>query len=173
MDEGIGLDGFNALPAEQARTVLLACCAAPRWAERLTRGRPYRTPEQLFEVADEVLADLDDLALLEAVAAHPRIGAPLPAPAGGSQRSADWSSHEQSAVADADESTLAALAEGNRRYEQRFGHVYLVAAGGRTADELLALLHTRLANDPATERRVLRGELAAINRARLARVVGP
>ena len=41
------------------------------------------------------------------------------------------SQREQSAVRG--EETLAALAAGNRTYEERFGHVYLVAASGRSS----------------------------------------
>ena len=61
----------------------------------------------------------------------------------------------------------AELAEKNREYEDRFGYVYLVCASGRTAEELLAILSDRLDNDPDTERRVMRNELAKINRLRL------
>jgi 2-oxo-4-hydroxy-4-carboxy-5-ureidoimidazoline decarboxylase len=50
--------------------------------------------------------------------------------------------------------------------------VYLVSAAGRSARELLELLGERLANDPATERAVLRRELAKINRLRLERLLG-
>ena len=63
-----------------------------------------------------------------------------------------------------------ALLEGNREYEARFGHVYLVCASGRTGAELLALLRSRLANDPAYERTVARRELGKINALRLARL---
>ncbi len=41
------------------------------------------------------------------------------------------------------------------------------AAAGRSADELLGLLHQRLGNDPVTELEVVRGELARISRIRL------
>ncbi len=60
-----------------------------------------------------------------------------------------------------------ALAEGNREYERRFGHIYLVCATGKSAEEMLALLRTRLTNDPATELRVAAGEQAKITRLRL------
>jgi len=65
----------------------------------------------------------------------------------------------------------AALAAKNREYEDRFGYVYLVCASGRSADELLAILTDRLDNDAETERRVMRNELAKINRLRLERMV--
>jgi 2-oxo-4-hydroxy-4-carboxy-5-ureidoimidazoline decarboxylase len=64
-----------------------------------------------------------------------------------------------------------ALGEGNRAYEAKFGHIYLVCAAGRSGEELLAILRARLDNDPATERQVMRTELMKINRLRLAGLV--
>jgi len=101
-----------------------------------------------------------------ALQGHPRIGEPLTA------ASAESSRREQAGVADAEDSVRRRLADGNRDYERRFGHVYLVSAAGRSAPELLELLGERLANDPATERAVLRQELAKINRLRLERLLG-
>ena len=76
-------------------------------------------------------------------------------------------------MAGADPAVLARLRELNEAYDEKFGHVYLVFANGRPADELLAILEQRLRNDPATERRVLRMELAKINRSRLQRMLAP
>ena len=101
-------------------------------------------------------ADLD-----EAMAGHPRIGE---RPVAGSE-----SSREQAGVSG--DEVRAALARGNRTYEDRFGHVYLVAASGRTGEELLDILRSRLLNDRDTERRVVREELGRINRLRLTRLV--
>jgi 2-oxo-4-hydroxy-4-carboxy-5-ureidoimidazoline decarboxylase len=64
-----------------------------------------------------------------------------------------------------------ALAEGNREYEARFGHIYLVCATGKSADELLAILQVRLKNDPATEIRVAAEEHAKICELRLTATV--
>ncbi|MEZ4464933.1 MAG: 2-oxo-4-hydroxy-4-carboxy-5-ureidoimidazoline decarboxylase [bacterium] len=66
-----------------------------------------------------------------------------------------WSSAEQAGVASADEATLLALRDGNRAYEARFGHVFLVCATGKTPPRC-ALLETRLGHDPADEWRVAR-----------------
>lgn len=67
---------------------------------------------------------------------------------------------------------LTALAQANHDYEARLGHLYLVCADGRSGQELLGVLRERLGNDAATERAVLRDELAKINRIRLVRLVG-
>ncbi len=71
----------------------------------------------------------------------------------------------------ASEETLAALADENRRYEARFGHVFLIAAGGRSAEEILAELRRRMANDPAAELEEAERELRQIARLRLDRMM--
>ncbi|MGV9326276.1 2-oxo-4-hydroxy-4-carboxy-5-ureidoimidazoline decarboxylase [Streptosporangium sandarakinum] len=94
-----------------------------------------------------------------------------PAPPGATGREASWSRREQSGAAGADPAVLAALAEGNRAYEARFGHIYLVRAAGLTAGEMLDRLRARLGNDEETERDVVRTELAGIARLRVARLL--
>jgi 2-oxo-4-hydroxy-4-carboxy-5-ureidoimidazoline decarboxylase len=74
-------------------------------------------------------------------------------------------------VTTADDSVKEELAVKNREYDEKFGYVYLVCASGRSAEELLAILSDRLHNDPETERRVMRNELAKINRLRLERLL--
>lgn len=164
--EGLGLARLNALSAPEAEQVLLGYCSARRWAEDLVAGRPYPSPQDLYAAAEAALQRLDEAGVDEALSGHPRIGEQ----ATGAQGS--WSRREQRGVATATEDALAAIADGNRAYEARFGHVYLVCATGKDAGELLALLRRRLHNDRVTERRVVRDELAKINRLRLARLVG-
>jgi 2-oxo-4-hydroxy-4-carboxy-5-ureidoimidazoline decarboxylase len=163
--EGLGLPGLNALPTPEAERVLAACCASPRWAASVASGRPYSSPGQLYDAADDALADLDDEDIAIALAGHPRIGERPEGAAGA------WSRREQAGVTCAQARTLQALADGNRAYEARFGHVYLVCASGRSAEDLLAVLQERLRNEPVTERAVVRRELGLINRIRLARLV--
>jgi 2-oxo-4-hydroxy-4-carboxy-5-ureidoimidazoline decarboxylase len=160
---GRGVAAFNAWPAPEARAALLGCCRAERWAEQVAEGRPYSSLGALQARAAQVLTDED---VTEALAGHPRIGQ---APAAGHS---SWSRSEQSGVADADQAVRAELAAGNQAYEARFGHIYLVCAAGRSAAELLAILQARLANDPETERQVMRGELIKINDLRLAQLIG-
>ncbi len=160
---------FHGLPAGQARELLLACCAAGRWAGRLAAARPYPDLTALLRESDEAVAGLSEQELAAALAGHPRIGERVPAAAG--SRSAGWSRQEQSGVAAADDPTRQALADLNAAYEQRFGHIYLVCATGRSAAELLALLRARLGHDDAAEWRVVRSELQQINRIRLRKLL--
>jgi 2-oxo-4-hydroxy-4-carboxy-5-ureidoimidazoline decarboxylase len=66
--------------------------------------------------------------------------------------------------------TLAELAAENRRYEDRFGHVFLIFASGRAAEEILAELRRRMKNDPATELQEAKRELRKIAHLRLERL---
>ncbi len=163
--EGDGLERLNALDRADAEAALLACCSSPAWATAVAGRRPFADAAALFAAADAALEALGEDDVDEALAGHPRIGEREPGPGGRQSR------REQSGVEGAQVRTLEAIAEGNRAYENRFGHVYLVRATGRSADELLEILRGRLDNDPATERRIVRQELAAINRIRLTRLL--
>ncbi len=157
------LDEFNALPAAEATSRLLAVCAAPRWARAVAAARPYGSTGELLDTGGATFADLTWGEIAQALAAHPRIGE---RPAGES-REAAWSRQEQSGVTGSPD----ALAEANRAYEARFGHVFLIFASGRTAPEILAAARERLGHDDETERAVVREELGKIVRLRLERLV--
>ena len=172
--DGFGLDRLNAAGDEEARSVLRACCVAPAWVEAMVSGRPYSDATELLAASDRAVAALDDSGLAEAMGGHPRIGERAGGPgAHGGPASAGWSRSEQAGAASASDRTAAELAAANRQYEERFGHVYLVSAAGRSGQELLEILLSRLGNDPETELGIARSELAAINRGRLTRLLSP
>ncbi|GLW12091.1 hypothetical protein Misp01_72190 [Microtetraspora sp. NBRC 13810] len=163
-----GIAAFNALSDDAARAELLACCASPAFAEQVAAARPYPDGGALATAAGDAVARLRWDQVLEALSAHPRIGER----AGGAGREAAWSRREQSGVDGAGQDVRDRLAEGNRAYEERFGHVYLVCATGLSAAEMLDRLEVRLGNDEETERDVVRGELGRITGLRLARLLG-
>lgn len=165
-----GLARFNALPAGEARAALLRCCGSARWTEMMSAGRPYANDDALLAAADRTWTELEPGDWREAFAHHPRIGdrAALEARFAATRA---WSAGEQGEVATAGTDVLDALAEGNRAYEARFGHVFLVCATGRTADEMLALLRERLTNPAEVELRVAAAEQAKIMRLRLAKLL--
>lgn len=153
-----GLEWFN---AAGGREVLRACCAAERWVSAVDAGRPYADRDGLRARADAALAELTWDDICEALGAHPRIG----------ERAGGWSRAEQSGTAGAPEHVRAELADGNRAYEERFGHVFLICASGLTATQMLTALRARLPHDPATEREVVRAELGKIAWLRLERLL--
>jgi 2-oxo-4-hydroxy-4-carboxy-5-ureidoimidazoline decarboxylase len=78
---------------------------------------------------------------------------------------------EQAGVDPSDNGTAAALAAGNRAYEEKFGRVFLIRAAGRTATEILAALSTRLTHSPAEEDRIVAQQLREIAVLRLQGVI--
>jgi OHCU decarboxylase len=168
-----GLDRLNALPAEAAERELLACCGAREWARRMAAARPFADEAALLARAEDVWWALDQADWREAFRAHPPIGGrKAEAETSRSERERGWSSAEQAGMRSADQATRAALAEGNRVYQERFGFVYLVCATGKSAEEMLALLRARLENPPGEEIRVAAAEQAKITALRLRRLVG-
>jgi len=167
-----GLARLNALGAVEAEERFLACCGSRAWARAMAERRPFADADALARAADEVWWALAPEDWLEAFAAHPRIGE---AEVGGhgqaGARSASWSEAEQAGTRAAADETLRALEEGNRRYEDRFGHVFLIRAAGRSAADMLSALTERISNDPEAELRVAAAQQAEITRSRLARLV--
>lgn len=141
---------WNDLPSARAEDEIVACCGSREWARRMAKRRPLDNQAALLSAADEIWRDLNQADWLEAFRSHPRIGesrATQPVHA----RSAAWSSQEQSKVAAGDDAVKAALAEGNREYERRFGHRFIVCATGKSGSEILDILQRRLKNDSARE----------------------
>ena len=162
------LDDFNEEPADRAVQALRACNAAPRFAAELVAGRPYRDAETLVARAEEVARALPWEEVAIALSAHPRIGDRVE----GSSPEAAASRQEQESMRSADADTRAALADGNRAYEERFDHVFLIRASGRTPAEMLTELRRRLANDEETERAEVTAQLAEITGLRVRELVG-
>jgi len=162
----VTLQRLNALPDDEAEAAFLTCCGSTRWAREMARRRPFAGQYQVHETGAELWFALDPEDWDEAFRAHPRIGERKAAPAQSAQAAA-WSAQEQAGAASAGDEVAAALAEGNRAYEERFGRIYIVCASGKTANQLLSILRARLANDPETELRIAAAEQWKITELRL------
>ena len=153
---------FNGMESAAVTEALLACCDVPAWATTVREGRPYADVEGVLAAADKAAQEFTAVDVDRALAAPPRIGEQ----AVGESAGARWSRGEQGRV-DRDDATLAALAAGNRAYEDRFGRVFLISAAGLSGSEILASLHRRLEHDEDTELRVVADELRKIALLRL------
>lgn len=166
-DEGwraFGVRWLNVLASDAFEREVLACCGSRAWAKALGDARPFADFSALLENSDAVWGGLRPDDQREAFAAHPRIG----------ERSGSaWAQMEQSGTASASQETLVAIETGNREYEERFGHVFLIDATGKTADEMLEALWRRLSNDPESELREAAEQQRQITRIRLDKLVRP
>lgn len=158
---------LNVLSSPEVEERLLACCGSRIWAGKVLWSRPFRAPQDLYDAADRAFDELNRDDWLEAFAAHPRIGER----AAGDGMESRWSAQEQAGADEASPEILAELAEANRLYERRFGHVFLVCATGKSAFEMLGLLSERLNNNAQAELLVAAGEQRKITRLRLEKLI--
>jgi OHCU decarboxylase len=161
---------LNAMPEGQAKKVLADCCGASEWVSRMLSRRPFRSRAAVLSAADEIWESLGPPDWREAFSSHPRIGE-RKSVAPQSARGAAWAAGEQSGVEQAREEVRAQLAAANRKYEHRFGYIFIVFASGKSAEEMLALAHKRLRNDPDVELPIAAEEQRKITRLRLEKML--
>ncbi|MDQ4502448.1 2-oxo-4-hydroxy-4-carboxy-5-ureidoimidazoline decarboxylase [Sinomonas sp. ASV322] len=159
------LEQFNAAPAAEAHELLKPCLDVPRWIEEITAARPFASLDDLLSAARRAADPFTSEELEGALAHHPRIGER----AAGASAEASMSRSEQSGVDARDAATIAALAEGNKAYEEKFGRVFLIRAAGRSAEEMLSALQERLGHTPEEEEPVVAEQLREIAVLRLER----
>ena len=155
-------DYLNTLSADVADAELARCCASRAWVEGMVAARPFVSDVTVFETADQIWRSLAPDDWREAFGAHPRIG---------ERTQHKWAQEEQSGTAGASRVTRSEFADGNRNYEKRFGHVFLICATGLSAETLLSELRRRLPNEPARELEIAAAEQAKITRLRLEKLV--
>ena len=162
-DRRLTLAQFNALDRDAAIDVLRPCLDVDRWLAEVADGRPYASLTALQTAAREAADPLTTEEVEGALAHHPRIGER----AAGKSDEATLSRSEQAGLKSSKD-VLARLEAGNRAYEERFGRVFLIRAAGRSSEEILAALETRLGNEPDAEDRLVADQLREIALLRLA-----
>ena len=140
---------------------LLDCCGSDAWARRMFERQPFTDADSVYAAADEIWWSLTPDDWLEAFAKHPRIG---------QKSSAKWTSQEQSGMANAAEETAAEIARLNAEYDAKYGFIFIVCASGKTADEMLKILRTRINNSRDEEIRIAAAEQAKITHLRLVKL---
>jgi len=151
----------------------------------MAAARPFASVEAIVESADRIWWGLDAADWREAFAAHPRIGENSAPSESESAKSAfehpearvarageAWSAEEQSSVRHAGTRVRARLAVATREYEARFGYIFIVCATGKSAEEMLAILESRLRNDLDHEMMIAAEEQRKISHLRIAKLLG-
>ena len=164
LHQGIGLDAFNALPMRRAVHAVFECCYSVPLAADLARARPFDTHDRLFRFADTLLFGLSEESIDSILQAYPDVGR---------RPGSEKSQAEQCAIVDDRPEMMAELAVASKKYLDHFGFGFVMFINGCCADDVLESMHDRLHNDYETERKVVRNELARINRTRLERMLGP
>ncbi|MBQ1016046.1 2-oxo-4-hydroxy-4-carboxy-5-ureidoimidazoline decarboxylase, partial [Micromonospora sp. M51] len=136
----------NVASPDEADDVVRSAADVDSWVRAVVSGRPYADLDTLLGHADQLAHAWAPADVAGALAQHPRIGERHR----GGGADAQLSAVEQSGVGD-DADVAERLRIGNEAYEERFGHVFLIRAAGRSGEEILEALEKRLGNDPAGE----------------------
>ncbi|MCI4674432.1 2-oxo-4-hydroxy-4-carboxy-5-ureidoimidazoline decarboxylase [Candidatus Mycolicibacterium alkanivorans] len=168
LHQGIGLEAFNELPEKKALHALYECCNSVTLARDLARGRPYADHNALFRRADALLFSLSETSIDDILQAYPHVG---------TRPRSTKSAAEHCSVWDDRPEVMAELNTVVNDYAERFGHHFVMHIGGlapeHRAESVIAAVRDRMHHDPETERKMVRNELARINRSRLERMLGP
>jgi 2-oxo-4-hydroxy-4-carboxy-5-ureidoimidazoline decarboxylase len=166
--ENTVLARWNSLDPAAAAREALPCCGSQAWAVALASKRPITEEACLIEISSFIWRTLPEQDWQEAFNSHPRIGQSH-AQAQATTESLHWSAQEQRTVLSSNDVMKSALEEANRRYEQRFGRIFIICAMGKTSSEILNILEARMKNDVSTELREAAEQQRQITQLRLHR----
>jgi len=170
-DYVLALKKLNAWNVDQAEKELFKCCSSRAWSNEMAKKRPFQNCENLEKVADLTWASLQKNDWLEAFSHHPQIGADVEKLREKFHSTKEWSGQEQKGVAGASETVLHELAKLNKDYMTKFGFVFLICATGKTAEEMLHALKTRISNTLNAELQNAQLEQSKITKIRLRKML--
>ena len=129
--------------------------------QSMVTRRPFNSREDVFTAADSAWSECGPEDYQEAFSHHPRIGAQVK----GKEAA------EQAGAQSASSSMKAELDHVNRAYEEKFGHIYIVCATGKSAEEMLSIARERLHNAPDVELHTAAEEQRKIMQLRLRKLL--
>ncbi|QJR79548.1 2-oxo-4-hydroxy-4-carboxy-5-ureidoimidazoline decarboxylase [Alteromonas pelagimontana] len=144
------LDELNNVSWQTANDWFTQTCAARRWSEKMTNGRPYNSLEAVNDAAQRHWATMEKEDFLEAFAAHPMIG-DINSLRSKFANTRSMAANEQQGASVADEQTLSSLRDHNLTYQEKHGFIFIIFASGLDADTMLNALKTRINNSTNTE----------------------
>jgi 2-oxo-4-hydroxy-4-carboxy--5-ureidoimidazoline (OHCU) decarboxylase len=165
MHQGLRLAAFNEMPTRRAVHALYECCSSVILAGDLAAGRPYPNHDALFRKADALLFALTEESIDDILQAYPKVGS----------RPGSFASHaEHCALWDERPGVMQLLDSSADTYAARFGFQFVMWVPLECpVSSVLTAIADRMHNDVETERKVMRNEIAKINRSRLERMLGP
>ena len=164
------IEELNQLPKGELEEALSRCCGATNWVKGMVASFPVKDKADLLQKAEKVWVACSEEDWREAFTHHPKIGdlGSLKKKFGATSQ---WAEGEQAAVKHTTEEVLQALAKANRLYEEKFGYIFIVCATGKSADEMLRMLQSRLSNSPGEEIKISMNEQNKITQLRLQKLI--
>jgi len=165
MHQGLGLEAFNELPNRKALHALYECCNSVTMAGDLVKSRRYADRDALYRKADSLLFSLSEASVDGILQAYPKVG---------TRPGSMYSHAEQCALWDDRPGVMQLLDNSALGYAEHFGFEFIMHVGADcTVSSVVSAIADRRHNVVETERKVLRNEIAKLNRSRLERMLGP
>jgi len=164
------LEELNKIDSEEAVIELTKCCGAHHWVDRMVSSRPFEDQDALFDAAEEFWFDGGESDWLEAFTHHPKIG-DVESLSEKYANTKAWAGTEQKSVDTAPLAVVEKLAELNALYEHTFGFIFIVCATGKTAEEMLEILESRIGNEYQEELKIAMVEQYKITTLRMKKLI--
>jgi 2-oxo-4-hydroxy-4-carboxy-5-ureidoimidazoline decarboxylase len=161
------LSEFNHLDLSLRISMLHDCCHCQSWAENLANNAPFNSFDSLVKQATELFEQATEQQVLEAFKGHAKIGDIELL----RSKFAGKATSEQGQVLQANEHTIQSLWQLNQQYEQQNGFIFIVCATGKSAEEMLAILKSRIDNSRDVELKNGAQEQNKITQLRLALLI--
>lgn len=129
---------------------LIKCCGSENWVNKMIEHGNFYSNENLIETSEKIWFSLKKEDWLEAFRHHPKIG-DINSLKEKYSLTKDLAENEQAGVNTASLETLTELSKYNSDYEKKFGYIFIVCATGKSAEEMLAIIKSRIINDPEEE----------------------
>ncbi|MFN8575225.1 MAG: 2-oxo-4-hydroxy-4-carboxy-5-ureidoimidazoline decarboxylase [Candidatus Sericytochromatia bacterium] len=166
----MSIEKLNSLEKNILKEEFFKCCGSNNWVKGLLKESPFNSQEELFNKSDKVWNSLNKSDYLEAFAQHPKIG-DINSLAKKFANTKGWAENEQSGVNSANQQVIEELAKYNDIYDKRFGYIFIVCATGKSAQEMLDILKSRIDNDSEKELKIAGDEQNKITKIRLEKLL--
>ncbi|OUS03539.1 hypothetical protein A9Q86_01105 [Flavobacteriales bacterium 33_180_T64] len=167
----ITLNQLNSLSGQEAFSKLEQCCVSKTWINQMLESRPFLSENEIIKTAASIWYNnctIEDFKA--AFTGHPKIGN-IDSLKEKFAHTAEWAGNEQSKIAEANIKTIDDLATANQEYENKFGYIFIVSASGKSAEDMLTIINTRLLHNPEDEIYVAMNEQHKITVIRLAKLI--
>ncbi len=166
----MNIDSFNQLSTSDLQEALLQCCGSVTWINRMLGSTPFENKQQLIDLANKHWSTLNNSDYLQAFEAHPKIG-DINSLNNKFTSTKDIARQEQSGINAASKTTLLQLSEKNLEYHTKYSYIFIVCASGKSAEQMLQILESRLANSPEDEIEIAAEEQRKITEIRLDKLI--
>ena len=165
------LNEFNNLSEQDAANSLEKCCVSKTWIDTMIQNMPFTSTDKMLQKTANIWYNTClEADWIEAFQGHPKIGNVNSLKEKFANTTA-WATNEQAKIAEADEITIQELTIANSLYEEKYGYIFIVSATGKSANDMLSIIKTRLHNNKGDEIYVAMNEQHKITVIRLVKLI--